>query len=380
MADASAQGNAASSSAGGSKILLLLEGVALRRELSGVLRDRRVDVVVAATVDEAMARWDGTVRVVLVDAVFAPEASPLLERARESEVRVLVAGTGLQGVDIMSLIESGARGYIPMPQPVELVAKQLIEHKQSEDAIRTSFSQVVMAKSELEAVFDTFPSPLFIVGRDMIIRRANKATLHLSGQYSYKELVGMDCCDALGCSMRDRCTIRDALKKGEKLSDDIVAEGEWTHPILGRRYRPRILSTGTSTDEEGTLGNGVLIMVEDVTMVRKFQSRDFREQKLNAVGLLAATLSHEINQPLGAIMGRAQLAIIGLERDAVDLPALKKDLEEIVLNVNRVSQILDKLHQVTDIVTKPYLGEMEILDLDKSSSHEEKPGGAEDAS
>jgi signal transduction histidine kinase len=184
------------------------------------------------------------------------------------------------------------------------------------------------------------------------------------------DIVGRQCFDVLGCGVSDRCPILMGLRGEASDPMHLSMSAEWTHPILGRRYRPRYFSTVPTADEEGTLGNGMLIMVEDVTAVQQFESDSSREQKLNAVGLLAATLSHEINQPLGAIMGRAQLAIISLEREHLDVPALKRDLEEIVESVNRVSKILDKLHQVTDIVTKPYLGETEILDLERSSRTE----------
>jgi PAS domain-containing protein len=353
-------------------VMLLVEAEAVRTELANQLKAMDIPVVSVGSVAQAVAKLDETVRVLLIDASFAAESDAVLAKAKAADVRVLAAGTGLQGVDVLNLMETGAIGYIPMPQPPELIAGQLADQIIRDDSSRVSFKQVSMAKSELEAVFDTFPSPMFIVGPDMKMRRANKATLQLSGRRSYKELIGLPCWEALGCSAQDGCAIKAAMEvDGIRTLHDIQTT-EWTHPILGRTYRPRILSTGTSTGDEGTLGGGVLIMIEDVTAFRRYESASSREQKLNAVGLLAATLSHEINQPLGAIMGRAQLAMIGLERAPLDVTALKKDLEEVVLNVNRVSQILDKLHQVTDIVTKPYLGEMEILDLEKSSSHEQE--------
>ena len=83
--------------------------------------------------------------------------------------------------------------------------------------------------------------------------------------------------------------------------------------------------------------------------------------------LLAGTLSHEINQPLGTILGRAQLSLMCLEQDGFEKALLKRDLEEVIQSVRRVSQILEKLHSVTEIVTKPYLGDAEILDLERSA-------------
>ncbi len=56
-----------------------------------------------------------------------------------------------------------------------------------------------------------------------------------------------------------------------------------------------------------------------------------------------------------------------LEQDGFEKALIKRDLEEVIQSVRRVSQILEKLHSVTEIVTKPYLGDAEILDLDRSA-------------
>jgi hypothetical protein len=56
-----------------------------------------------------------------------------------------------------------------------------------------------------------------------------------------------------------------------------------------------------------------------------------------------------------------------LEQDSFEKALLKRDLDEVIESVHRVSQILEKLHSVTEIVTKPYLGDAEIMDLDRSA-------------
>ena len=109
------------------------------------------------------------------------------------------------------------------------------------------------------------------------------------------------------------------------------------------------------------------MILEDVTVSTREESARARREKLEAVALLAGTLSHEVNQPLGTILGRAQLALLGLDQPDAEGIDLRRDLTDIVENVARVSEILERLHQVTDIVTKTYPGGTRILDLEESA-------------
>ena len=71
----------------------------------------------------------------------------------------------------------------------------------------------------------------------------------------------------------------------------------------------------------------------------------------------------------GVELGEYLLVHAGFAIGRIDSEAARetlRDLEEIAQCVGRVSDILEKLHRVTEIVTKPYLGETEIMDLERS--------------
>ncbi len=70
---------------------------------------------------------------------------------------------------------------------------------------------------------------------------------------------------------------------------------------------------------------GVLRTVRDVTELRHYREQLIQSQKMESVGKLAGGVAHEINTPLGVILGLSQL----LKEDALQDSPLFKDLETI---------------------------------------------------
>ncbi len=71
-------------------------------------------------------------------------------------------------------------------------------------------------------------------------------------------------------------------------------------------------------DQDETL-LGVLLTARDITMLKKFQEQLIQSQKMEDLGRLAGGIAHEINTPLGIILGYSQL----LMDDIVDAETLE---------------------------------------------------------
>lgn len=73
-------------------------------------------------------------------------------------------------------------------------------------------------------------------------------------------------------------------------------------------------------------------------------------QKLNrsaSINALASTISHEINQPLGASLLNAQFAQMKLESDPSNIPLLKGLIKSILDDINRASTIVKNLSRLS---------------------------------
>ncbi len=64
-----------------------------------------------------------------------------------------------------------------------------------------------------------------------------------------------------------------------------------------------------------------------------------RATRSAALGALSASIAHDLNQPIGALVMDAQSAMRWLERDPPDMAAARRALERVVRNGNRASEI-----------------------------------------
>lgn len=91
----------------------------------------------------------------------------------------------------------------------------------------------------------------------------------------------------------------------------------------------------------------VVISMVDVTQrelaqkaLVEAQAELTKASRAATVGALSASLSHELNQPLGAIMLNAQTVLRWLDRNPPDLSAVRRSAERIIRDSDRASEII----------------------------------------
>ncbi|MGB8656704.1 MAG: response regulator [Candidatus Zixiibacteriota bacterium] len=104
--------------------------------------------------------------------------------------------------------------------------------------------------------------------------------------------------------------------------------------------------------------------------LKKTQDKLIEKEKESAVVEMAGAASHELNQPLTAILGNLQLIL-------ARLPAgdpLTEKLNKVLDQVERMVKIVQKIGQITRYRTKKYAENVKIVDIDKSSrgNHEKE--------
>ena len=111
----------------------------------------------------------------------------------------------------------------------------------------------------------------------------------------------------------------------------------------------------------------VLAILRDITSRKKAEDLRLEKEKLKAAIETAGAICHELNQPLQTVLGHTELMLM-------ETGSLKNQVKRIsILNqeAKRMSQITQKLQNITSFKTRQYLGDTQILDLGQASPGEE---------
>jgi PAS domain S-box-containing protein len=102
-------------------------------------------------------------------------------------------------------------------------------------------------------------------------------------------------------------------------------------------------------DDEGNIAGAVLVF-RDVgrqrdaeTALRKAQAELVQVARLTTMGELAASIAHEINQPLMAIVTNAETCALWLARETPNLEEARKAAERVVANGHRAGDVIKSI-------------------------------------
>lgn len=125
-----------------------------------------------------------------------------------------------------------------------------------------------------------------------------------------------------------QCPLREAFQRNRVCSQNAIIT------INGRNRHFAITASPLRTTDEKP--GDIIIVKRDVTLEKEYQEKYYHAEKMATIGLLAAGVAHEINNPLTAISGFSQ----GLRRR---LPQLEQHLKDTALLDDYV-EYLDIIH------------------------------------
>jgi len=158
---------------------------------------------------------------------------------------------------------------------------------------------------------------------------------------------------------------------GAKLREQLDTSrerGVGVEPLRSEVIDARQLSVNVMPRETGALSLVAVIsdlrerlrIEHDLVHVRE---RLLVSEKQALLAELAGTTAHELNQPLTSVMGYAELLLRRLPAHDVNHHAAETILEQ----AQRMADIVRKIGRITRYETKPYVGDTQILDLDRST-------------
>ncbi|MGY3609644.1 MULTISPECIES: PAS domain S-box protein [unclassified Bradyrhizobium] len=227
-------------------------------------------------------------------------------------------------------VRETARGMLIKQQPVLLVVCEDITDRKRAEYLT-------------EHVFETIPDIASIIGRDYRYHRVNPAHERFWGTPSEK-IIGMHPADIVGRETFERL-IKPNLDRcfaGEEISFS-----EWFDGPSGRRYWA---VTHSPLQLEPEQVDSALVLARDLTdqMLASERLHDAQAELAHAnrvatVGQLTASIAHEVNQPVGALVTNAHAALRLLSATPPDLELSSQALNDIIKDGRRVSEVINRI-------------------------------------
>ena len=204
-------------------------------------------------------------------------------------------------------------------------------------------SALVQSQRRLHLITDSLPALIAHVDRDQRYQFVNRA---------YERWFGLSPSQALGRTIRE--VLGEQLYRSVRPYVERALSGEqvsFTTEILGQGGQPRVVEATYVPDceKQGDV-RGFYALVLDVTdrnraqhEVRSLLNELAHANRISMMGELAATLAHELNQPMTAIMSNAQAATRFLDRSSPDLDEVREILREIAEEDARAGEVIRRM-------------------------------------
>jgi len=193
-------------------------------------------------------------------------------------------------------------------------------------------------------VFESSPDSMSIVGRDYRVQRANPVFERYWGMPA-GSMVGMHIADVIGQEIFDR-TVKPSLDKCFATGEE-VSYADWFTTTRGAAYRAVTISPLRPESEQV---EAALVIARDLTdhmqaaeALREAQTELAHVNRVTTMGQLAASIAHEVTQPIAATMTNAQAALHWLDRQPPNLAEVQQALEQIIKDGNRAGDVMGRI-------------------------------------
>ncbi|HYE69076.1 MAG TPA: ATP-binding protein [Anaerovoracaceae bacterium] len=192
-------------------------------------------------------------------------------------------------------------------------------------------NMITESKNDLQITYNSLSMFMIEIGSDYTILNVNEAVCRYLGRKRY-HIIGKSLDSVIGFQFEAReflkRSINETFTKNVNGKSEVESDGKifefFTFPMQ-------------DASEKLTR---VLLMMNDVTQVRAMYRQMLQENKMTAIGQLAAGVAHEIRNPLGLIRNYCHL----LKKSSPDDEELKsKAINMMEKAVDRSNEIIDNL-------------------------------------
>ncbi len=214
----------------------------------------------------------------------------------------------------------------PTPDGIVTFSRDITERRRAEKALEESERVAVHSERQLKVITDALPSYLSYLDSNLRYVRVN---------HTYEEWFKRSAQDIVGKSIHEVLGPEAAAVVGSQMQDALAGQRKQFEYKLRLFGEDRVLSVVHIPDlaENGEV-QGVIVQGQDVTDRKRAEEALIQSEKLAAVGRLAASIAHEINNPLESVTNLLYLA-----RNTADPEEVQGYLDMAERELRRVSVI-----------------------------------------
>jgi PAS domain S-box-containing protein len=225
-------------------------------------------------------------------------------------------------------------------QKFRTIVQEITERKRAEQVLRKS-------EERFRNMADTAPVMIWVSGPDKLLTFFNKTWLDFTGRTLEQEL-GNGWVEGVHPDDLGHCY--------ESFSSSFDARRNFNIELRLRRadgeYR-WVLCSGVPRFEPGGVFAGYIGSDIDITdqkhaeaMLRQNLDEIAHLNRVAAMGELTASMAHELNQPLAAILSNAQAASRFLSSESPDLTQVRECLTDIAADDKRAGEVIKSLREL----------------------------------
>ena len=195
-------------------------------------------------------------------------------------------------------------------------------------------------------MFESSPDTIAIVGRDYRYRRVNPVHERVWG-LPRETIVGMHLAEVLSMEFFEQ---RAKPKLDRCFAGEDVAGGGWIRAQSGARY---MATTFSPLRPDSERVEAALVIGHDITeyvlaeeALQQAQAELAHVTRVATLGELAASIAHEVNQPLAAIVADAAASLNWLAPPRPDLERVREALEAIATDGHRAAEVIQRIRQL----------------------------------
>ena len=191
---------------------------------------------------------------------------------------------------------------------------------------------IIGDRNRNDAILRSLPGALLTVDSDFRVTLSNRQAEQLFDLCA-DELLGKNLFDMLSLNEEGRELLREAFLYEQQVNNKEILLTN------GDALRHYTLNVTFFRQSQNDTEYSAAIMLQDITEHKRLQELIHQSEKFLAIGKLAGGVAHELNTPLGTIVGYAQLLNDGVDSDVKRL----QYGQAIYREAKRCSRIIDNL-------------------------------------